>query len=165
MKLFARDRPPAVVLSALAPGERVVSWATTVEGDAVVATPRGLWWPGESGAYRLIGWQYVSKAGWHDGVFSVVEGDVVEGVIIDRPAVAVSLAVPRDLPPVVRKRVEANLVANELVSVHGGAVRFVRRRIPGAGRREWWARLEPGTPAAPDVLGAVRARLARLRES
>lgn len=156
-----RERPPT--WPGLEPDERVVSWADTAEGAVVAATARGLWWPTGDGP-RLIAWQHVDKAVWRDGVLSVVQADVVDDeLLVDRPAVTARLSVPRDLPPTVRKRVEANIVATELVSVGGGAVRFVGRRQPGRDGVTWWAHLEPGTPSSEAVRSAVRARLARLR--
>jgi hypothetical protein len=162
MRLPRRDRPPPAVLAVLDEDERVVSWADTAEGDVVAATPLGLWWPFPSGL-RRIPWQRVSKATWRDGVLGIVEGGVEDGLITDRPAVSASLTTPRDLPLVVRKRVNQNIVKTELVSVAGGAVRFVQRRRPGADGLEWTARLEPGTPATPEIRAAVLARLALLR--
>lgn len=159
--LRRRERPPS--WPGLESDERVVSWADTVDGAVVAATPRGLWWPTEQGP-RRIGWQHVDRAVWRDGVLSVVEADVVDDeLLVDRPVVVARLAVPRDLPPTVRKRVEANIVATELVTVAGGAVRFVGRRQPGHDGVTWWAHLEPGTPADDAVRSAVRARLAILR--
>ena len=159
--LRRRERPPT--WPGLEPDERVVSWADTAEGTIVAATPSGLWWPSAEGP-RRIHWQHVDKAVWRDGVLSVVEADVLDDeLLIDRPAVAVRLTVPRDLPPTVRKRVEANIVSTELVSVGGGAVRFVGRRRPGRDGVTWWAHLEPGTPSTEAVRSAVRARLAILR--
>ena len=72
---------------------------------------------------------------------------------------------PRDLPPVVRKRVEQNIVQRELVTVTGGAVRFVGRKRPGHDGVYWWARLEPGTPDTTRLRSAVRNRLEILRSS
>jgi hypothetical protein len=77
--------------------------------------------------------------------------------------VSVALTKPRDLPPTVRKRVESNIVRTELVSVPGGAVRFVGRRQPGRDGVTWWARLDPGTPDSAELRSAVRARVAILR--
>jgi hypothetical protein len=163
MRLFHRDRPPDSVLALFDAHERAVSWADTADGEVVVATQLGLWWPFVEGM-RRISWQRISKAVWQDGALAVVEGDVEDGVISDRPVVSARLTTPRDLPPVVRKRVNLNIVKTELVSVGGGAVRFVQRRIPGADGAEWSARLEPGTPPTAETIAAVRARLARLRE-
>lgn len=164
MALFGRrERPPAEVVARLDPDERVVSWADTAAGTEVVATPLGLWWPFPEGPRRL-GWQYLDKVVWRDGVLTVTEAEVIDGeLLVDRPPVAARLTVPRDLPPVVRKRVEGNIVRRELVSVTGGTVRFVARKQPGRDGVTWWARLEPGTPDTAPVRAAISARLAILR--
>jgi hypothetical protein len=164
MKLFhKRDDPPADVVAQLPRGERIVSWADLEGGGVVLASPAGLWWPTDDG-HRLIGWERVIKAIWRDGRLTVIEADVVDDLLlVDRIPVAVALAVPRDLPPVVRKRVEANVVRSELLGVGGGAARFVARRVPGRDGVQWWARLEDGTPDTPEVRAAVAARLAILR--
>jgi len=164
MGLFhRRDAPPADALAHLQGDERVVAWADTAAGSVVLATPRGLWWPGE-GSLRLIGWQYVSKAVWRDGVLSVIEADVLDDLLlVDRAPVTAQLQVPRDLPPTVRKRVEANVVRSELAPVTGGVARFVGRRVPGEDGLRFWARLEAGTPDTEQVRSAVAARLSGLR--
>ncbi len=164
MALFGRrDKPPAAALAGLEHGERVLSFADTDHDAVVLATPRGVWWPDPDGP-RLIGWQHVDKAVWRDGVLSIVEADIVDDVLlVDRPAVAVGLRRPRDLPPVLRQRIEHNIVHREVVSVPGGAVRFVGRREPGKDGVVWWARLERGTRDTPVVRSAIRARLAILR--
>ena len=159
-----RDAPPAEVLAHLPGDERIVSWADLVGGGVVLASPRGLWWPSDELAPRLIGWQYVTKAVWHGRTLTLIEADVVdELLLVDRPPIAAELEVPRDLPPVVRKRVETNVVRSELLSIVGGTARFVARRVPGQDGVVWWARLERGTPDTPQVRSAVSARLAILR--
>lgn len=161
MGLFARrEKPPA--LDGIEKDERVLSWADTAGGSAVVATSRGLWWP-VSSEYRLIAWHHIDKAVWRDGIMAITEAEVVDDLVVDRRPVSVVLDKPRDLPPVVRKRVEANIVRSELLSVGGGAVRFVARRVPGEDGVSWWARLEPGTPDTESVRAAISARLALLR--
>ena len=161
MALFhRRERPP--VIPGLDKGERIVSWADTADGDVVAATPTGLWWPGP----RRILWHLIDKAVWRDGMLTVTEADVVDDLLlVDREPVSVQLATPRDLPPTVRKRVEANIVRTELVSVPGGAVRFVARRQPGQDGVNWWAHLEPGTHDSSTIRSAVAARLAILRST
>ena len=67
---------------------------------------------------------------------------------------------PRDLPPVVRKRIETNVVRSEVLPVPGGSARFVARRIPGQDGLRWWARLEDGTPTPPR--SAPRSRRPRV---
>jgi hypothetical protein len=84
-------------------------------------------------------------------------------LLVDRPPVAARLAVPRDLPPTVRKRVEANIVRSELQPVSGGAARFVARRVPGQDGVVWWARLENGLRPDERVRAQVADRLATLR--
>jgi hypothetical protein len=163
VKLFhPRDEPPADVLAQLPDDERVVSWADLADGRVVLATPSGLWWPDL--VQRLIGWQHITKAIWQDRTLSVIEADVVDDLLmVDRAPVSVELHVPRDLPPVVRKRVEANVVRSELQPIVGGTARFVARRIPGQDGVVWWARLENGTADSPEIRSAVNARLAILR--
>lgn len=166
MALFHRkDAPPAQALAGLERDERVVSWADTAAGAVVLATQRGLWWPARTeDGLRLIGWQHVSKAVWREGRLTVTEADVDDDlIVIDRAPVGVELAVPRDLPPTVRKRVEANIVRTELTPVAGGAARIVARRVPGEDGLRWWARLEPGTPDTDRVRSSVAARVSALR--
>lgn len=167
MGLFhRRDRPPAEVTAHLPPDERVVSWADVAGGGVLLATPSGLWWPESETSPRLIGWQYITKAVWRDNRMIVVEADVVEDLLlVDRSPVVVEISVPRDLPPVVRKRIETNVVRSEVFEIVGGAARFVARRIPGRDGVTWWARLEGTTPDVPEVRESVRERLAALQAS
>lgn len=155
-----RDAPPADMLARLAKSERVLSWADAVDGTAVVATPRGLWWPGAAGP-RRIGWEHIDKVVWRDATLTAIEADVIDDLLlVDRPAVSVELATPRDLPAAVRKRVEANIVRSELRAFGAGAARFVGRRIPGHDGVVWWARLEGDVPDSADVRSRVRAQCA-----
>jgi hypothetical protein len=165
MALFhRRDKPPAEVVSQLPKHERVLSWGDVGSGGVVVATPRGLWWPGIDGP-RLIGWQYVDKAIWRDGRLSVIEAEVVDDLLlVDRPPVSVELSMPRDLPAVVRKRVEANVVRSEVRGLGGGTARFVARRIPGRDGVVWWVRLEGGLADTAEVRSRISAERAVLRE-
>lgn len=161
--LHRRETPPAEVTARVPKGERVLSWANVASGGAVLATPRGLWWPGPDGP-RLIGWQHVDKAVWRDGRLTVIEAEVVDDLLLlDRPPVSAELSTPRDLPATVRKRVEANVVRSELREVGGGQARFVARRIPGRDGVVWWVRLERGMPDTDQVRSELRATLAVLR--
>lgn len=164
MALFHRkDAPPAAALAKLDGEERALAWADTADGNVVLAAPKGLWWP-DGDDLRLIGWQHVSKAVWRDGVLAVTEAEVVDDtMMIDRRAVTVALSVPRNLPPTVRSRVEANIVRSEVAAVAGGAARFVARKVPGEDGLRWWARLDTGTPDTSEVRSAIKARLAILR--
>lgn len=163
MALFhRRDVPPADVLAHLPKDERVVSWADVEGGGVVLATPSGLWWP-DADPVRPIGWQYVNTARWHERTLSVIETEVIDGMLLaDLPPVSAVLATPRDLPPTVRKRIESNVVRSEVLTIVGGTARFVARRIPGQDGVQWWARLEQGTPDTAQIRSAVSARLAIL---
>lgn len=159
MRLFGRrESPPAEALAHLPRDERVVSWADLAGGDVVLASPAGLWWPHATG-HRLIAWPHIVKAVWLDGWLTVFEAEVVDDLLlVDLAPVAAELSVPRDLPPVVRKRVEANVVHSQVHPVPGGSARFVARRIPGQDGVRWWARLDEGTPDGAEVRSAVAAR-------
>jgi hypothetical protein len=165
MALFHRpDRPPAEIVAQVPKHERIVSWADTEDGAHVLATPAGLWWPVEGGQLRLIGWQHIDKAIWRDGVLTVIEADVVDDLLlVERPPVAVRLSVARDLPPTVRKRVEANIVHSQVQPVSGGSARLVARRVPGHDGLVWWARVENGLPVDERVRAQLEDRIAELR--
>ena len=169
MALFTRrDRPPSEAIAHLAAGERVISWADGPNGEVLLATPKGLWWPIEGGElpHRLIGWQHIDKAVWRDQVLSVVEADVIDDLLlVDRPPVTMELVVPRDLPPTVRRRVDSNVVRTDVLPITGGAARFVARRIPGQDGVVWWARLEPGVRDDEAARSSVAMRIAELRAS
>jgi hypothetical protein len=159
-----RDEPPPHAVARLDAEERVVSWADTASGAVVLATPRGLWWPDAHTGARLIEWQSVTKAVWRDGVLTVTEADVLDDLLMrERRPVSAELRVPRDLPPTVRKRIEANIVRSELAPIPGGSARFVARRVPGEDGLRWWARLEAGTRDTDETRAVIAARLAVLR--
>jgi hypothetical protein len=149
-----RERPPGELVVGLDRDERIVSWADT-DAAVVAATNRGLWVPG----YRRIGWELVDKAVWRDGVLTVTEAELLDDLLLrDLPSIHLRLTVARDLPPTVRRRVEASVVRSEVFPVAGGAARFVARRVPGRDGVSWWARLELGTRDSPQTRSSVRAR-------
>jgi hypothetical protein len=164
MRLFhRRDSPPAEIVSLLDPEDRVLSWADVQGGGAVLASRRGLWWPEPDGP-RLIGWQFVDKAIWRDGSLTVVEADVLdELVLLDKPARTVRIQTPRDMPPTVRKRVEANVAYSQVHGWTGGAGRFVGRRVPGRDGLVWWVRFEAGTADTDDAREQARSIIDGLR--
>ena len=170
MRLFhRRDSPPADVVSRLGPDDRVLSWADVAAGDdgadgaVVLASRRGLWWPEPDGP-RLIGWQFVDKAIWRDGALTVIEAELVDDLLlVDKAPRTVRVDKPRDLPPTVRKRVEANVVHSQVHELPGGAGRFVGRRIPGRDGIAWWVRLEPGTVDTAEVRHRARSIIDGLR--
>lgn len=142
-----RRRPPEEALTPLDRHERVVSWASTVDGGAVVATPLGLWLPGTGGdaAVRLP-WHLIDKATWRDGTLSVTAAvDPGDGVLTEQPPRVVRLAEPRDLPQTVRVRVQRAIAFTRHHRLpSGGGVRVVGRRVPGRDGISWQLVFDPG---------------------
>jgi hypothetical protein len=165
MALFGRRlRPPAELRSLLASGERLLAMAE--DGPtAVAATQFGLWLPTGPG-WRRIDWDQVVKASWSEDGLYLIEGvRDGEGMVTDRPALVLRLAEPRNLPAVVKTRVEASIARWEQVRVPGGTGRIVARRKPGTDGLVWTARLDTGTPdsaAARAVLAGYLERAAKL---
>ncbi len=156
------NKPIAHVERILDADDRVVSWAVAGE-EVVVASRLGLWWPSPDGP-RKIGWHLIDKAVWDAGRLSVIEAEVVDDLfLVEHAPVSVEITVPRDLPPTVRKRVEASVAQSELLTLPGGSARLVARRIPGQDGVTWWARVTPGTPDGPQVRDVVEAAIGSLR--
>lgn len=164
MALFhRRETPPPDLVARLMQGERVLAWADVASGETVLATSRGLWWPEPDGA-ALIGWQHVDKVQWSEGILSVTAADVIDDLLLlDRAPLVVELVTPRNLPAVVRKRVEANIVRSEVRELDGGQARFVARRVPGRDGLTWWVRLEGGLVDSDEVRSQVDAERAALQ--
>jgi hypothetical protein len=164
--LGRRDQPPADATGQLEPDERVVGWALTEAGPAVVATQRGLWLPYEDG-YRRIGWHEIDKATWADDTLTVIEGKPVgDGDFVEdlRP-VSWALAQPRDIPKVVRARVDRSVAVTEHHDLRPtGGVRIVGRRVSGQDGLSWLARCDAGTNRrSPEVQEQVAELLAEAR--
>ena len=172
MALFGkRLRPPAELRALFGEHERILAMAE--DGSATVAaTQFGLWLPGraadvdvDGGAsigWRRIGWDQVVKATWGEDGLQVIEGTLDDaGVVTDLPALTVRLAEPRNLPAVVRTRVEASIARWEQVRVPGGTGRIVARRRPGRDGLVWTARLDSGTPDSAPARAALAGHLKR----
>jgi hypothetical protein len=165
--LGRRLRPPAGLRALLDEHERVLAMAE--DGPAAVAaTQFGLWLPltqeaaGGQG-WRRIGWDQVVKATWGEDGLQVIEGVLDDaGVVTDRPPLTVRLAEPRNLPAVVKTRVEASIARWEQVRVPGGTGRIVARRRPGTDGVVWTARLDSGTPDSPPARDALAGYLDRV---
>jgi hypothetical protein len=172
MALWSRRlRPPAGLRSLLTGDERVLAMAE--DGPAAVAaTQYGLWLPAGSEpgvdvaaapGWRRIGWEQVVKATWTEDGLQVIEGVLDgSGVVTDRPALTLRLAEPRNLPAVVKTRVEASIARWEQVRVPGGTARIVARRRPGTDGLLWTARLDTGTPDSPGAREALLGYLDRV---
>lgn len=165
-----RVKPPTTLRKLLDPDERILAVADLSGSPAVVATQRGLWLPvpaagsGDAGTgWRRVDWDQVVKATWSEDGLHVIEGTVDEqGIVTDLPEFTVRFSDARNLPTVVRTRVESSIGRWEQVRVPGGTGRLVGRRTAGVDGLRWTARLDTGTPNSPaarealvDYLGQV----------
>jgi hypothetical protein len=171
MALFGkRLRPPAGLRALFDEHERILAMAE--DGPAAVAaTQFGLWLPvvgqaAGSPAWRRIGWDQVVKATWDEDGLQVIEGVSDDsGLVTDLPALTLRLAEPRNLPAVVKTRVEASIARWEQVRVPGGTGRIVARRRPGRDGLLWTARLDSGTPDSEAARAAMLGYLERVARS
>ncbi len=135
-----------------ATGERLLAWACTPAGAAVVATDRAAHLPAAEGTIR-IGWERVDRAAWDrdEGVLTVVEAAPA-----GRPRRhAVRLEDPGDLVLVVKQRVDASLVLSRRVPLEGSrGVTVVARRPPGTDALTWSVVLDRGVDLADPVTRA-----------
>lgn len=160
-----RVKPPAALRKLLDPDERILAVADVAGSPAVVATQRGLWLP-VAGAdtvskdlgpgWRRVDWDQVVKATWSEDGLHVIEGVADEQAIVtDLPEVTVRFSDARNLPTVVRTRVESSIGRWEQVKVPGGTGRLVGRRTAGVDGLRWTARLDTGTPNSPGARAAL----------
>jgi len=158
-----RGRVPPELRPPLDRDERVLGWAATAEGGAVVATSLGLFLPGWDGR---LGWHEIHKAAWAGRALTVIPAAVVEEregyrVTADQPPVSASLLEPGDVPQLVRTRVTRSVSFSSHHPVPGGGVRVVARRVPGVDGLSWAVRYDEGTdPYGPGVPEATAALVA-----
>lgn len=164
--IFGRRGPPPELRPRLDRDERVVAWARTGTGGAVVATSAGLFLPGWD---RRLGWHEIHKATWSGRELAVTPGEVVAErsgyvVTVDRARVVLPMPDPGELPRVVRARVTRSVSFSSHHPVPGGGVRVVARRLPGIGGLRWVVRYDEGTdPDGPGVRDATEALVAAYR--
>ncbi len=153
-------RAPAELRRLFAGHERLLALGDSPD-SVVVATNLGLWLP-EGSTWRRVGWDRVVKAAWTSDGLELIEGSLDEGMVSDLPLVSVALAEPRNLPAVVRVRVEASIARSEQVHVPGGTGRLVARRVPGMDGVTWTARLDTGTPETLEARATMAGYLHRV---
>jgi hypothetical protein len=162
MALFRRHRLPAALRPPLERDERVVAWAQTPDGAAVVASNRGLFLPGRP---ARLPWHQIHKAVWSGRELVVTPAGTAEQrdgyeVADDLPSEGHLLLEPWDLP----QQVYARVTRSVAYTVHhpipgGGGVRVVARRVSGVDGLSWAVRYDPGTDRDSD---AVRQQTADL---
>jgi hypothetical protein len=140
----------AVKAVALGPGERRVAWATTPDGQPVVASTRALYLPDGT----TLGWDEIERAHWEKPVLRVIELTEREGSGT-RHEVALDLAHDTDLPQEVRTRVSTSFAWSSHVKLQpAGGVRIVGRRRDGMEVFEWQLVFDRDTDAADPTLRA-----------
>ncbi|MDQ2837654.1 MAG: hypothetical protein M3Y42_02160 [Actinomycetota bacterium] len=165
MGLFGRRiKPPAQLRKALGPDERFLALAD--DGAATIAaTQVGLWLPVADVAvgWRRVDWDLVVKATWTDAGLALVEGTVdSHGIVTDLPTALIRPAEPRNLPAVVRARVEHSIGRWEQLHVPGGTGRIVGRRRAGVDGLRWTGRLDTGTPDTTEARAVLVDYLERI---
>jgi len=162
--MFGRAKVPGPLRSAFGPEERLLGLAEQ-DDRAVAATQLGLWLPvADAAGWRRLGWHCIVKATWTEAGLEVIEGEVDEaGLVSDLAPVRYRLCEPRNLPQVVRQRVERSIGRWEQVRVPGGTGRIVGRRAPGVDGIQWTARIDSGTPDSAEARQVLLGYLVRVR--
>lgn len=132
-----RTGPPDEAAKRLDPDERVLAWAATPDGTAVVATPLGLWLPG----VERISWHLVTHVAWTGATLTVTYAQEVESTVLENVApVSVRLEEPGTLPETVQQRFYSSRTQTARHSLPGGGgVIIVARRVPGVDGLRWYA--------------------------
>jgi hypothetical protein len=161
-----KPKLPPDLRPALAGEERVVAWASTSDGGAVIVTNLGLWLPGHE---ERLGWHEIHKAAWEMPLLTITPAEHVgdgDGytLMADAPVVSVVLESPGDVPHQIRTRVTRSVVFTEHYTVPNGGLRVVGRKVPGVDGLTWYVRADPGTeigePAAERAIAQLIADLA-----
>lgn len=144
------SRPTAVVRAAVPPGEHLLGWALDSAGEPIVATESGLHAYGDRLAWTEI--DHVTLTG-PTLVIRAIDGE-------DREVV---LGEPRDLPAVVKARVEASILHSRHVPLFadGRGVRVVARR--SGVEIDWRLHYDPGVVGVGDAEVRAGAALASIR--
>jgi len=153
---LGRRRPELPV----APGERLLAWATTADGTVVGGTRDALYLP------ERLPWEQVEAAVWdrESGTLRVRE---VGAWGEPRREHALVMDEPPRLLQLVRERVTASVVLQRHVPIHGRlGVRVIARRAPGGHDEPTWVyEFDEGVdPADPDVRRAAAEAMAAARE-
>lgn len=145
------NRPPASVRAVVPPGEHLLGWALDSGGEPLAATESGLHAYGDRLAWTEI--DHVTLTG-PTLVIRAIDGEAREVVLGD----------PRDLPAVVKARVEASILHSRHVPLlsDGRGVRVVARRSGAA--IDWRLHYDPGVLGGGDDAEArAAASLASIR--
>jgi hypothetical protein len=161
--LFRRTAVPDVVKAVvLGPGERRVAWATTPDGQPVVASTRALYLPDGT----TLAWDEVERAHWEKPTLQLIELTEREGSG-RRHQVDLDLTHDTDLPQEVRARIGASFAWSSHVKLRpAGGVRIVGRRRAGLEVLDWQLVFDRGTdPDDPALRAQAEEHLAAARRT
>lgn len=157
-RLLGRPALPAGLAGSLDPDEHVLAVAVLPAGEMLTATSHGIWLPER----RRVGWHLVSRAGWADGLLTLVEaGEEPAGAAVlltDLPPRRLRLTEPGKVPEVVRRRVDDSIRTRHHRELPGGGAWFVQRKVAGRDGFQLQVRADPGTDL--DVVRRVAAEVA-----
>lgn len=162
LPLSRRPTVPAQARARLDRDERVLAWAATGDGDYVLATPLGLWWPD---ADRLP-WHLITHVVWSGTTLTVTSATEVEPSVLENdPARSVRLPEAGTLPETVQTRFYSSRSHTTRHALPGGSgVIIVARRVPGQDGLTWYAVYdEPDLRHDPDAQAVVRSLLESAR--
>jgi hypothetical protein len=145
---------------AVAPGEKVLASATTVEGTVLAGT-RDAFYVATDGDTRRIPWEQVEAAGW-DRDTDTFRLSEVGSWGEQRPVHTATLEEPGRLLELVHERVTASVVLQRHVRLGGRrGLRVIARRAPsGSGGVNWVYEYDEGVdPDDPEVHAAAREAL------
>ncbi|MGA8846983.1 MAG: hypothetical protein WB471_10255 [Nocardioides sp.] len=126
-----REKSPRLPV---APGERLLAWATTTE-DAVIGGTRDALYLGDA---ERIPWEGIEAADW-DNETSVLVVSEVGSWGKPRPEHHLTISEPGRLLELVRERVTASVVLQRHVAIEGQrGVRVIARRAPGVASDISW---------------------------
>jgi|GEM_PF-6640733 len=154
---WAAQRTPDDVRQVVtaATGERLLTWGRDDSGEPVVATDAGLWAYGER-----LAWTEIDHVDWAEPTFAIraIDGETRE----------VTMGDARDLPAMIRTKVEASVLASVAVPLDasGRGATIVARRV-GPAEVSWQVRYDAGVPRddpafrerIDEVLAAMRTEL------
>ncbi len=150
-----QPRPPADVLTGLdlRPHERVLAWASGVDGEWYVGTALALYLPTDADAHRRLPWEEVERADWDGDADRLSVVEVADWGQPERTTVA-RIEEPGRLLELLRERITKSIVCSVYARVRGRAgLSVIGRRSPaGDGTVSWSYVLSAGLdPADPDV--------------
>ena len=149
MRLPFRERPPAGLR--VEPGERVLAWMSTVDGQVLAGTREAFYLPG-----GRVPWERVQAADW-DSDAEVLRVSEVGAWGQERPEHSFTLSSPERLLQLVRERVTASVVYQRHVAITGRrGLRVIARRAPSGHEPITWLfeydeSIDPDDPAVRET--------------